>query len=255
MSARPPPTKVRSTFGFLSLRWKILLILGGVMLSVNGALSWLHFHDLTTRFEVQRTATRERLVEQAFALRTDFGLRLQALAGMLAALDSVGVESFSDAGRQCLAATALRQLLVSAATRSWAGLAAGLRAKWSHPWRAGAPMHLSRTKQDAQVRDVIGQERAMHWTRCEQLCTQFAAAPILVAGRVAGAVVLGTSLADVVVSFHRLSGADLGVLVPVARAGRQECTVCPGPAGDRFEQCGAQPALAAAVDGASAAAW
>ena len=55
------------------------------MLSVNGALSWLHFHDLTTRFEVQRTATRERLVEQAFALRTDFGLRLQALAGMLVA--------------------------------------------------------------------------------------------------------------------------------------------------------------------------
>lgn len=54
----------------------------------------------------------------------------------------------------------------------------------------------------------------MHWTRCRDVCTQFAAAPILSAGRVAGAVVLGSSLADVVVSFNRLSGAGLGVLIP-----------------------------------------
>ncbi|WP_169065518.1 MULTISPECIES: bifunctional diguanylate cyclase/phosphodiesterase [Candidatus Accumulibacter] len=192
-----------------------MLILGGVMLSVNGALSWLHFHDLTTRFEVQRTATRERLVEQAFALRTDFGLRLQALAGMLAALDSVGVGLFQTPAGNAL----LRQHFDS----YWSVLQLDLGLDSlqvygpSGPpvasWRTNA---LVEVKQDAQVRDVIVQERAMHWTRCEQLCTQFAAAPILVAGRVAGAVLLGTSLADVVVSFHRLSGADLGVLVPVA---------------------------------------
>lgn len=67
------------------------------MLSVSGALSWLHFHDLTNRFELQRTATPERLVADAFALRSDFGLRLQALAGMLAALYSVGVSLFQTA--------------------------------------------------------------------------------------------------------------------------------------------------------------
>jgi hypothetical protein len=83
MSTRRALTTTRSAFSFLSLKWKILLTLGGVMLSVNGALSWLHHHDLTTRFEVQRTATRERLVAQAFAQRADFGLRLQALAGIL----------------------------------------------------------------------------------------------------------------------------------------------------------------------------
>ena len=54
----------------------------------------------------------------------------------------------------------------------------------------------------------------MPWTRCRKRFTQFAAAPILSAGRVAGAVVLGSSLADVIVSFNRLSAADLGVLVP-----------------------------------------
>ncbi|HRF04872.1 EAL domain-containing protein [Accumulibacter sp.] len=192
------------------------MTLGGVMLSVNGALSWLHFHDLTTRFEVQRTATRERLVAQALALRSDFGLRLQALAGMLAALDSVGVSLFQTPAGDAL----LRQHFDS----YWSVLQLdlGLESLQVYP-PSGPPLAtwstnvLVETKPEAQVSAVIGQERAMHWTRCGQVCTQFAAAPILSAGRVAGAVVLGSSLADVVVSFHRLSGADLGVLVPVAK--------------------------------------
>ena len=87
---------------FLSLKWKILLTLGGVMLSVNGALSWLHFEDLTARFETQRGATRQRLVAEVLALRSDVGLRLQALAGMLAALDSVGVGVFERAAGNAL---------------------------------------------------------------------------------------------------------------------------------------------------------
>jgi len=215
MLASSPSAKARSAARFLSLRWKILLTLGGVMLSVNGALSWLHFHDLTTRFEVQRTATRERLVGQALALRTDFGLRLQALAGMLAALDSVGVGLFQTQAGNAL----LRQHFDS----YWSVLQLDLGLDSLQVYaQSGPPLATWRThalaavEPDAEVRAVIGQERAMHWTRCEEVCTQFAAAPILSAGRVAGAVVLGSSLADVVVSFHRLSGADLGVLVPAA---------------------------------------
>ncbi|WP_313951731.1 EAL domain-containing protein [Accumulibacter sp.] len=189
------------------------MTLGGVMLTVNGGLSWLHFHDLTSRFEVQRAATRERLVAQAFALRSDFGLRLQALAGMLAALDSVGVSLFETRAGNAL----LHQHFDS----YWSVLQLDLGldslqvyAKTGPPlvtWRTDA---LTELDHNAQVRTVIENERAMQWTRCEQVCTQFAAAPILSAGRVAGAVVLGSSLADVVVSFHRLSGADLGVLIP-----------------------------------------
>jgi PAS domain S-box-containing protein len=187
------------------------------MLSVNGALSWLHFHDLTRRFEEQRTATRERLVEQAFALRTDFGLRLQALAGMLAALDSVGVGLFQTPAGNASAATALRQLLVSAATRSRAGLAAGLRAKRSSPWRPGAPMRSprwSRTPRFATSSGRSGRCTGRAASSCARSLPRHRSSS---AGRVAGAVVLGSSLADVVVSFHRLSGADLGVLVPVAK--------------------------------------
>lgn len=213
MPASLSPTKVRSGARFLSVRWKVLLTLGAVMLSVNGALSWLHFNDLATRFEQQRAATRERLVGEAFALRSEFGLRLQALAGIVAALDADGVSLFqSHAGN-----TQLRQHF----NRYWSVLQLDLGVdslqvyqKTGLPLATWSTHALAGQEPDAHVRDVIVQERAMHWTRCRDVCTQFAAAPILSSGQVAGAVVLGSSLADVVVTFNRLSGADLGVLIP-----------------------------------------
>ena len=92
----------RSRSRFLSLKWKVLLSLGALMLSANAALSWLHYQHLMTRFEEQRAETRERLVAQAFALRNEVGLRLQALAGILAALDSVGASLFQSAAGNAL---------------------------------------------------------------------------------------------------------------------------------------------------------
>ncbi len=200
---------------FLSLKWKVLLTLGMVMPSVNGFLAWQHFNDLKDRFELQREATRERLVSEAFALVTDFGLRMQALAGMLAALDSVGVSLLPTAAGNVL----LKQHFDS----YWPVLQLdlGIDSLQVYP-REGPPLAAWTTSEpNTQVREdvvrkVIGQERAVHWTHCATVCTQFAAAPILSGGRVAGAVVLGSSLADVVVSFSRLSGADLAVLVPRA---------------------------------------
>ncbi|HOL65772.1 MAG TPA: hypothetical protein PLB97_10640, partial [Accumulibacter sp.] len=97
------PPVVTDGARFLSLKWKVLLILGVIMLSVNGALSWQHFSDLRSRFDTQRAAARERLVNEALSLRTDFGRNLQALASMLAALNSVdGVLLQTESGRELL---------------------------------------------------------------------------------------------------------------------------------------------------------
>jgi PAS domain S-box-containing protein len=205
----------RSRSRFLSLKWKVLLSLGALMLSANAALSWLHYQHLMTRFEEQRAETRERLVAQAFALRNEVGLRLQALAGILAALDSVGASLFQSAAGNAL----LRQHFES----YWPALQLDYGIDSLHVYaRTGSPLASWTTAVpaemdvDGHVRAVIASERAMHWTRCRELCTQFAAAPILSDGKVAGAVVLGSSLADVVNSFRDLTLADLGVLIPAA---------------------------------------
>ena len=211
MSDSLPSGSGHSTFRFLSLKWKVLVTLGVVMLSVNGTLSWLHFRDLQTRFEEQRTASRERLISEALAVRTDSALRLQTMANMLA---TVGARS---AFQSEPASLRLRKHFDSywpvlqldldinsmkVHSRTGATLAA---------WHADASSDI---EQDDRVRAVISQERAMHWMHCRQTCTQFAAAPILSKGQVAGVIVLGSSLTEVIVSFNRLSGADLGVLAP-----------------------------------------
>jgi PAS domain S-box-containing protein len=201
----------RSTIRFLSLKWKVLLTLGMVMLSVNGTLSWLHFRDLKTRFEGQRTALRERLISEAIAVRTDSALRLQTQASLLATVGA-GSAFQSKPGSLKLREhfdsywPVLQLDLDINSMKVYSRTGATLAA-----WHADAASDI---EQDERVRAVVSQERALHWMHCRQICTQFAAAPILSAGRVAGVIVLGSSLGEVIVSFNRLSGADLGVLAP-----------------------------------------
>lgn len=206
-----PSGPSHSAFRFLSLKWKVLLTLGVVMIAVNGTLSWLHFHDLKTRFEEQRTASRERLISEVLAAHTDFALRLQMMANMLATVGAGGAfqsepvslrlrEHFDSYWPVLQLDLDINSMKVY--SRTGAALAA---------WHADTPSDI---EQDDRVRAVISQERAMHWTYCRQVCTQFAAAPILSAGKVAGVIVLGSSLTELIVSFNRLSGADLGVLAP-----------------------------------------
>ncbi|MDQ3267480.1 MAG: ATP-binding protein [Pseudomonadota bacterium] len=195
----------------MSLKWKVLLTLGVVMISVNGTLSWLHFHDLKTRFEEQHTASRKRLISEAIAVHTDSALRLQTMASMLATVGAGSVFQLEPVSQRLhehldnywpVLQLDLDINSMKVYSRSGAALAA---------WHGDA---LSDIEQNDRVHAVISQERAMHWTYCRQTCTQFAAAPILSAGQVAGVVVLGSSLTEMIVSFNRLSGADLGVLAP-----------------------------------------
>jgi hypothetical protein len=193
----------------LSLKWKVLLTLGVVMLSVNGTLSWLHYRDLQIRFEEQRTASRERLISEAIAVRADSALRLQAMASVLATVGA-GSTFQSEPGSRRLRKhfdsywPVLQLDLDINSMKVYSTTAVALAA-----WHVDASSDID---QDDRVRAVISQERALNWMHCRQTCMQFAAAPILSAGQVAGVVVLGSSLSEVIVSFNRLSGADLGVL-------------------------------------------
>jgi len=202
---------VHSTSRFLSLKWKVLLTLGVVMLSVNGTLSWLNHHDLKTRFEEQRTASRERQISEATAVHIDSALRLQAMASVLATVGTRDEFQLELASRQ----------LHEHFDNYWPVLQLDLDINSMKVYsRTGTSLAswygdvTSDIEQDDHVHAVISQERAMHWIHCQKTCTQFAAAPILSAGLVAGVVVLGSSLTEVIISFNRLTGADLGVLAP-----------------------------------------
>jgi len=144
-------------------------------------------------------------------VRTDSALRLQTMASVLATVGAGSVFQSKPASQQLhkhfenywpVLQLDLDINSMKVYSRTGATLAA---------WHADASSDI---EQDDRVRAVISQERALHWMHCRQTCTQFAAAPILSAGQVAGVVVLGSSMTEVIVSFNRLSGADLGVLAP-----------------------------------------
>jgi PAS domain S-box-containing protein len=206
-----PASSNSTTSRFVSLKWKVLLTLGVVMLSVNGTLSWLHFRDLQAQFEERRAASRDRLVSEAIAVRTDYALRLQTMVSLLATVGASGAFKSEPKARQLHEHFdnywPVLQLDFDVTSMKVYSRTGDTLAIWHSD-------ELSDVKQDDHVRAVIMQERAMSWTYCRQTCTQFAAAPILSSGQVVGVVVLGSSLTEVIVSFNRLSGADLGILTP-----------------------------------------
>ncbi|CAH1385132.1 Histidine kinase [Candidatus Nitrotoga sp. M5] len=211
MRESQPTNSGHDTSRFLSLKWKVLLTLGAVMLSVNGTLSWLNYHDLNTRFEEQRTTSRDRLISEAIAVHIDSALRLQAMASVLATVGTRDELQLEPASQQ----------LYGHFDNYWPVLQLDLDINSMKVYsRTGTPLAswygdvTADIEQNDRVHAVISQERATHWIHCQQTCTQFAAAPILSSGLVAGVIVLGSSLTEVIISFNRLSGADLGVLAP-----------------------------------------
>ncbi len=61
-------------------------------------------------------------------------------------------------------------------------------------------------------------EQPINPLSCQENCIQFTIAPLLVDGRKVGTVVLGISLVDVLVSFKRIFGADIGLLIKQQKA-------------------------------------
>ncbi|WP_258364283.1 EAL domain-containing protein [Nitrosomonas sp. Nm84] len=63
------------------------------------------------------------------------------------------------------------------------------------------------------VSDVNRSEQPINPLLCRDSCIQFIVAPLLVEGKKVGVVVLGISLADVLLAFKRIFGADIGLLI------------------------------------------
>ncbi|WP_242447349.1 bifunctional diguanylate cyclase/phosphodiesterase [Nitrosomonas supralitoralis] len=63
------------------------------------------------------------------------------------------------------------------------------------------------------VSQVNQSERPINPLLCQESCIQYIVAPLLVEGKKSGVVVMGISLADALLAFKRVSGADIGLLI------------------------------------------
>lgn len=194
---------------FISLKWKLLLLLSVVLISVHGTLSLLAYDNLIYQFEKQREILRDRNLATAKTLQADAAQHFQQPADMLASI--VGLVGFSDHAK-----------LKASIDAYWASLQLNLAVDtlrlydrnvlMLYEW--GDIQSPGNSQEFAYVKTALKQERPVAWLDCNHMCLQSVASPVLSEGRLAGVVVVRGSMSDMIIAFRRLTGADIGLLVP-----------------------------------------
>ena len=203
---------------FLSLKWKIMLLLSLVLVAGNGVLSWLAHRNQMERFNEQRAEMRSRHLMEALAIQQDSTLHTRQLADMLSSYAGMG---------QYFAAKANQAKLGAVFDAYWASLQFNFgvdalrvydeKQQLKSEWSSGQPRG---ARELTQVAAVLKREQSLAWIDCAHECAQYAAAPVLWRGHAAGVVVVAAQMADMIISFNRLTGVDMGILFPSAESGR-----------------------------------
>lgn len=205
----------------LSLRWQIILVSTLVMMLMAGAFAWQQHERLVRGYAHQEAVTRVRQAEVLATLFADDFVRMQTLAGMLMSVGDV------------------RQSLKRGDGPSLQG---ALHALWSelHLWTSLQTIHFIDARgehlatwgqgaDEAIVRDLFErsgrEEVAIARLACRDQCLHYAAIPMVDRGRFAGAVVLSTSLQDIILAFRRLANSELAVLAPKAAMAHPDLAV------------------------------
>src|SRR3990167_7357148 len=80
---------------FLSLKWKIMSLLGLVLLSIMIFLISWSYVSQTSRFEKEREFVNTRYLEQVKALLDDFSLKISQVSSLVATMISIDDTLFS----------------------------------------------------------------------------------------------------------------------------------------------------------------
>ncbi len=194
---------------FLSLKWKALLLSSIALIGVTGALVTINYFELRNQFEQRRAELQNQYAHQVQGLMDQSDKRLRQWSTIVASL--LGDQFNADKRREDeliadferLAAIleldmGLESIALVAATGQrlaarGLGASVGLRIPLVHA-----------------ARRAVTTETPISLIDCFDTCLQYAITPILGTG---DALVVGVSLADVVLDFQRVSGIDLGLIV------------------------------------------
>jgi diguanylate cyclase (GGDEF)-like protein len=205
--------RVRS--GFLSLRWQALIALSLILLLVNGALALMAYHQSLAQFELQQSGVRANQVRQLRGLLENNYEEMTRLVSVVRTLGQNAPADTSD-GRD-FGARLARGLESEGALL---GLEWDIRlVLWINP--VGVPVLV--WPADVQTPDAAlfaglrgADEGVARLFTCRPECLQFLAAPILWEGETGGTLVLGRSLADALLAFNALTGAEVAIFIDAA---------------------------------------
>lgn len=189
-------------------------LLGLILITLTITLITWAYQSQTSSFEKERNVVNMHYLDQLRAMLTEFSLKMTQVSSLVAAIASADNEPF------VTSETLNRLNTKSRADIAWAALQVdyGLESmriydvnnnvieQWSDSQKVSA-------QELSQVTDAMRQETSVTWLDCTEVCHQYAATPVLANGKVTGAVVVSATMADLILSFHRISGADIGFIL------------------------------------------
>jgi diguanylate cyclase (GGDEF)-like protein/PAS domain S-box-containing protein len=198
---------------FFSLKWKISLLSSLILIAVVMLFCMVSYYGLMINFENQREVEFQRYEREVDALIKNTSRDLRQMAEMIPFLDGMNDALRSGDERE------INQMF----DRHWALLQfhKGIElvrfynqsnqtiASWN-------VLMVDKTVTDSMhswVQSVNIREQPISPILCRKNCMQFIVAPLLVGGENAGVVVIGVSLADMLLGFNLVTNTDVGLFV------------------------------------------
>ena len=206
-----PPT--RHGF-FLSLKWKALLLSSIALVVVTGALVTINYIELLNQFEQRRAESQNQYAHQVQGLLEQSSKQLRQWSTIIASLLRTNTASADPNQKQMITTfehlAAILELDLGMESIALISSSSD-RLLAMHGLEPGSSTWTTLTQVSRQVATT---ESPASLLECSETCLQYAIAPILGLG---GTLVLGLSLADIVLDFQQVSGTDLGLLVEQTR--------------------------------------
>ncbi|MGR6034242.1 MAG: EAL domain-containing protein [Candidatus Nitrosoglobus sp.] len=196
-----------STLRFLSLKWKAALVFSLVLVTINASLAGLAYIGLQHQFTQQREQIYLAHQKQIRGLIENSYQRMEQLADIVPLLYGGNDEDASLLNRIQFIFNRhgnLLQMVWGVEVASLYSADNELLISWER--------RIDTNQVSAWVYAANKTEQPVTGLDCKSKCIQYVAVPLLANDERAGVLLLGRSLADVVVTFHEISGDDIGVI-------------------------------------------
>ncbi len=209
---------------FVGLHWKAFLWVSGLLLALSAAFYLLGQYHLKEQFRAQRVAEVASYRTQIGSLFKGTSDRLVRLAGAILSMGDLGdaIKSGSRERLQSVTAAARYaslgyELEVQRIELFLAGAEGRDERVWR--WTQAETNELPEPRLRQALAEVRLAEAPITLLACQPLCLLNAFVPVLGAADNAGVLAVGQSIADLVIEFRALTGADLAIVVPAGGNG------------------------------------
>jgi diguanylate cyclase (GGDEF)-like protein/PAS domain S-box-containing protein len=192
---------------YFSLKWKSVLLFSLILIAVNISLTVFSYGQLTTQHREHREQILNRQWLELKGLLENGYAQMEQFAALIPMFESRPSSSAEYSNH-------LRSIFDRHATILELDLGIGTAQFHSatgqeiFSWRATSGTRF----RQPWIQRAIEQESPVRAIDCTGTCMQYIAYPLLSNGRLAGILFLGKSIADAVIDFTRITGADLAVL-------------------------------------------